>query len=61
MGQDGAFFFFFFKFSFQLKGGKERLSLHFDLIKLERSEADAGTRQEVYGGVSMQPYAADAV
>lgn len=56
------FYFFFLKFSFQLKGGKERLSLHFDLIKLEPSEADSGTRQEVYGGVSkMQQCAPDAV
>lgn len=56
------FFYFFFKFSLQLKGGKERLSLHFDLIKLEPSEADAGTRQEVYGDVSkMQQCAPDAV
>lgn len=55
-------FFFFFKFSLQLKGGKERLSLHFDLIKLEPSEADAGTRQEVYGSVSKtQQCAPDAV
>lgn len=37
---------------FQLKGGKAALSLHFDLIKLEPSEAAAGIRQEVYGGVS---------